>query len=158
MKKIFKLIFSILICEGAGIIGAVFTTPSIPIWYATLNKPFFSPPNWIFGPVWTTLYFLMGVSLYLVWVKKDAGKSLKSKAYQMFFAQLILNILWSIAFFGMKSPIVGLIVIIILWVLIIETIRRLAKVDKTASFLLYPYLVWVTFATVLNFSLWVLNQ
>lgn len=158
MKNIFKLIISILICEGAGIIGSVFTISSIPTWYVTLNKPFFSPPNWIFGPVWTILYLLMGISLYLIWTKKVEKKVPKVKSYQVFFAQLILNTLWSIVFFGMKSPFAGFVVIIILWFLIIETIRNFAKVDKTASFLQYPYLVWVTFATVLNFSVWVLNQ
>lgn len=158
MNNLYKFIISVIICEGAGIIGSLFTISSIPTWYVTLNKPIFSPPNWIFAPVWTTLYFLMGISLYLIWVKKIDKKSLKRRAYQIFFAQLILNILWSIVFFGLKSPILGLIIIIILWLLIIETIRRFAKVDKTASFLQYPYLIWVSFATILNFSLWVLNQ
>lgn len=158
MKNLYKFIIAILICEGAGLIGSVFTMSSIPTWYATLNKPVFSPPNWIFAPVWTTLYFLMGVSLYLVWAKKIDKKALKIKAYQVFFAQLILNVLWSLVFFGMKSPFAGLVVIIILWLLIIETIRRFAKIDKTASVLQYPYLIWVTFATILNFSIWVLNQ
>lgn len=158
MKNLYKFIISVAICEGAGIIGSLFTVSSIPTWYMILNKPFFSPPNWIFAPVWTVLYFLMGVSLYLVWTKKDNKKLVKELAYQIFFAQLILNILWSIVFFGLKSPFTGLVVIIILWLSIIETIRRFAKVDKAASVLQYPYLAWVTFATILNFSLWVLNQ
>lgn len=158
MKNLYKFIFSVIICEGAGLIGSIFTLSSIPTWYAALNKPAFSPPNWVFTPVWTTLYFLMGISLYLVWVKKVDKKSLKGKAYQIFFAQLILNILWSIVFFGLKSPLAGFVVIVILWLSIIETIRRFAKVAKTASFLLYPYLIWVTLATILNFSIWVLNK
>lgn len=158
MSNILKIINSIVVCESAGLLGSIFTAPAITTWYANLIKPNFSPPNWIFAPVWTILYLLMGIALYLVWTKKDIKKSIKGLAYQMFFTQLILNIVWSVVFFGLKSLLLGLVVIIILWLLIIETVRRFAKVDKISSYLLYPYLVWVTFATILNFNIWILNR
>jgi tryptophan-rich sensory protein len=155
--KIIPLITSILICESAGIIGSVFTFSAITTWYMHLNKPWFNPPNFLFGPVWTFLYFLMGISLYLVW-KKGVKNKEKRRALMVFAGQLFFNAIWSIVFFGLKSPLGGLFIIIILWLLIIETIRRFYKIDKNSSFLLMPYLVWVTFATILNFSIWVLNR
>lgn len=155
--KLLPLIISILICESAGIIGSIFTFSAIPTWYMGLNKPWFNPPGFIFAPVWTILYLLMGISLYLIW-QKGISKKENRKALFVFALQLILNTTWSIIFFGLKSPLGGLFIIIILWVLIIETIRRFYKIDKNASYLLFPYLLWVTFATILNFSLWILNQ
>ena len=117
-----KLIASIIICQLAGIIGAVFTTPSISSWYAGLNKPSFNPPNWVFGPVWTLLYFLMGISLYLVWKQKEG---VETKTALIFFAiQLGLNTLWSIIFFGMRLPSVAFIEILILLLFIVLTIIK----------------------------------
>lgn len=144
-----KLILSITICLGAGIIGSFFTTSAIPTWYATLNKPVFSPPNWIFAPVWTTLYILMGISLYLVWKKKTVP--------MVFWIQLILNATWSIVFFGMKNPILAFINIAALWIAIFLTIKSFRKINKTAACLLYPYLAWVSFASVLNLFIVLLN-
>jgi len=151
MKKLVKLVISIIICQLAGVIGSVFTAKSVSTWYLTLNKPFFSPPNWLFGPVWISLYCLMGVALFLVWQKKD------KKAISIFGAQLVLNSFWSIAFFGLKSPLFGLITIIVLLVLILLTIIRFFKISKFAGWLLIPYILWVSFASILNFYLWILN-
>lgn len=157
LPKIFKLIISILICEGAGVIGSFFTAPAITTWYQTLNKPFFTPPSSIFAPVWIILYFLMGVSLYLVWEKGLNTRKVKH-ALLFFGLQLILNVSWSALFFGLHSPLDGLIAIIVLWCLILLTVIYFLKVSKTAGYLLYPYLVWVTFAAFLNLSIYLLNR
>jgi len=149
-----KLIAAILACELLGALGSFFTMPAIPTWYASLIKPVFNPPNWIFGPVWTTLFLLMGVSLYLVWVKKNKHK----KTALIFFAvQFALNILWSALFFGLKSPLAGFIEILALWATILLMILTLRKVSKPAAYLQIPYLVWVSFAAILNLSILVLN-
>lgn len=153
MNKWVKLIASILICQIAGVIGSVFTTPSITTWYADLQKPGFSPPNWVFGPVWITLYTLMGISLYLVWNKK---KNIKIPL-TLFFIQLILNSIWSIIFFGLQNPFYALIEIIILWIMILLTIISFYKVSKKAGLLLLPYIIWVSVATILNYYIWILN-
>lgn len=153
-KNLPKLIFSIGICLGAGILGSFFTVSSIPAWYATLQKPAFSPPNWVFGPVWTILYIMMGVSLYLVWISK--GK-LKQKALNLFFVQLGLNALWSIIFFGMKNPTLALVDIVALWIAIVLTIKYFYPVSRLAAYLLVPYLLWVSFASILNLSIVILN-
>lgn len=145
-----KLLFSIGICLGAGILGSVFTVSAIPDWYSTLSKPSFSPPNWIFGPVWTGLYILMGISLYLVWLKK--------KVPAVFWVQLILNGFWSIIFFGMKNPTLALVNIVALWIAIILTIKAFSKINKLSGNLLYPYLVWVSFASLLNLAIVILNK
>ena len=149
------LIFAVLLSEGAGILGSFFTFSSIPTWYATLIKPSFSPPNFVFGPVWTILYALMGISLYLVWTSKAKSRQY---AVKLFFVQLGLNALWSIIFFGLKSPGLALIEIIALWVAIFLTVKAFLKISKVASYLLYPYLAWVSFASILNFSIWILNR
>ncbi len=152
MKNLVKLILSIVVCQLAGIIGSIFTIKSVSTWYLTLNKPFFNPPNWLFGPIWISLYFLMGIALFLVLQKKD-----NKKALILFGTQLFLNAFWSIVFFGLKSPLFGLIVIFVLWALILLTIIKFFKVSKPAAWLLIPYIVWVSFASVLNLYLWILN-
>lgn len=149
-----RLILSIGICLGAGILGSIFTISSIPTWYATLNKPVFSPPNFIFGPVWTILYILMGVSLYLVWISK--GKN-KKGAMNLFFIQLTLNAFWSTIFFGMKNPTLAFLDILALLTFIFLTILSFYKISKPAAYLLIPYLLWVSFATILNLSIVFLN-
>ncbi|MBN2202722.1 MAG: tryptophan-rich sensory protein [Candidatus Aenigmarchaeota archaeon] len=151
MNKWIKLFMFIFLCQMAGIIGSVFTTSSITTWYATLEKPWFTPPNFVFGPVWITLYTLMGISLYLVWDKKD------KLSISFFSAQLLINTLWSILFFGLKSPLYGLISIIPMWILILLTIVKFYMIDKRAGVILIPYIVWVTIATLLNYFVWVLN-
>ena len=152
-----KLIFSIFICLFTGFIGSFFTTPAIPTWYAMLQKPSFAPPNWLFFPIWTALFIMMGISLFLVWQKGLEDKKVKTAIY-IFVAQLILNILWSVAFFGLRSPILGLVEIIILWIAILATILSFMKLSKTAAYLLIPYILWVSFAAFLNFSIWGLNS
>ena len=150
LKDVGKFILSVLVCQLAGFIGSLFTTPHIPTWYANLTKPSFTPPNAVFAPVWTTLYFLMGLSLFLVWKKGTKGLTL-------FFIQLVLNVVWSILFFGLKSPLLGFIDIIVLWLLILLTIINFFKISKFAGILLLPYILWVSYASVLNFSIWRLN-
>jgi tryptophan-rich sensory protein len=157
ITNILKLVASIVLCQLAGLIGSIFTTPAIPTWYDSLRKPFFNPPNWIFGPVWVSLYVLMGISLFVIWQRKENNPQAK-KGLVLFFAQLILNAFWSVAFFGLKSPFLGLINIILLWLAIFSTIQYFSKISKIAALLLLPYLLWVSFAGVLNFSLWILNM
>lgn len=154
---VIKLIVSIAICQFAGIIGSLFTTPAIASWYASLKKPSITPPNWVFSPVWITLFLLMGIALFLVWRKGLQEKGVKI-AVLIFVIQLIFNVLWSVAFFGFKSPIAGFIIILILWAAIIMTILSFFKLSKFAGILLVPYILWVSFAAVLNFLLFWLNR
>jgi tryptophan-rich sensory protein len=149
-----KLVTAILLCQFAGIVGSAFTFSAIPNWYAFLEKPFFSPPNWVFGPVWTTLYTLMGISLYLIWINKS---KLKKEALSIFYAQLVLNTLWSILFFGLKNPAIAFIEILLLWVLVAAAIVKFNKINKTAGYLLIPYILWVSFASLLNAAIVWLN-
>ncbi len=149
MKDIPKLIYAIIICQLAGFVGSLFTSSAIPVWYASLQKASFNPPNWIFGPVWTLLFLLMGVSLYLIWIKK--------KIPNIFWIQLGLNVLWSILFFGFKSPLLAFIDIIALWAAIFLTIKAFYKISRTASYLLIPYILWVSFAALLNIMIVILN-
>jgi len=154
--RIFKLITSILICQGVGAIGALFTSPAISTWYATIQKPSFNPPSWIFAPVWTFLFLLMGISLYLVWSKGWKDKKIKT-AISIFGVQLALNTLWSLLFFPLQSPLYAFIEIIILWAAILMTINAFYKISKLAAYLLVPYILWVSFAAVLNFAIMILN-
>lgn len=156
MKNFLKLILAILICELVGVVGGFFTVSSIPGWYAGLNKPFFSPPNWIFGPVWTLLYFLMGVSLFLIW-KKGFKKKENKFALKIFGSQLILNLFWSIIFFNLKMPELAFIEVVFLWILIAKTIQAFYKISRTAALILIPYLLWVSFASILNLAIALLN-
>lgn len=151
------LLISIVLAQSAGIIGSIFTVSSIPTWYANLIKPTFSPPNWVFGPVWITLYTLMGISAYLIWRKKVALK-VKYNALKLYALHLIINASWSIVFFGLKNPLYGFFTIIILWTLIVIVIEQFHKIDKRAAYLLVPYFLWVSFATALNFAIWILNR
>ena len=157
LPDIWRLIISLIVCQLAGIIGSIFTTPAIPGWYASLKKPAFSPPNWLFGPVWITLFLLMGISLFIVW-RKGSDTPLVRNGLMIFGVQLIFNVLWSVAFFGMKSPLGGLIVIVILWIAILLTIIQFSKISELAAVLLIPYIVWVSFASILNTSLYLLNR
>ena len=152
----FQLLVAILISQMAGIIGAVFTTSSISSWYVYLSKPFFNPPNWLFGPVWTMLYAMMGIALFLVWRQRHDDTRVHM-ALRWFFAQLALNTLWSIVFFGWKELWLGVVVILVMWWLIFKTIKAFAPISQWASWLLYPYLAWVSFATLLNLSIALLN-
>lgn len=147
--KWFRLILLIILCQSAGIIGSFFTVSSVKNWYVYLNKPSFSPPNWLFAPAWFTLYTLMGIALYLVWKNKPAVR--------LFLIHLFFNAIWSIIFFGLQNPLVALLDIILLWSMIIMMIVKFWKINKVASYLLIPYFFWVSFATLLNFSVWRLN-
>lgn len=139
----------------AGIVGSFFTVKSVSGWYSTLNKPSFNPPNWLFGPVWVTLYTLMGVSLFLIWQQKE--KTDIKPALGIFAVQLILNTLWSVIFFGLHQPFFAFIEIIALWASILMTILVFHKVSGIAAYLLIPYFLWVSFAGILNFFLWRMN-
>ena len=137
----FKLLASVLICQFAGIVGSIFTVSSIDNWYSLLEKPIFNPPSWVFFPVWTLLYTLMGISLYIVWEKGVHDRDVKIGLI-FFGIQLILNTLWSFLFFGLRSPYYGLVEIVFLWLAIILTIVQFSKVSKIASYLLVPYFLW----------------
>lgn len=150
-----KLISSIALCVLLGSVGGLVTVNEIPTWYATLNKPSFHPPNWLFGPVWTTLYVLMGIGVYLIW-KQPLSKE-RNKALQVFILQFILNFCWSFIFFGLHATGWALIEMIALLVLILLTILHFAKHSKLAAWLLVPYLAWVSFALLLNAAIWKLN-
>lgn len=154
MNNKIKFVISITICQFAGIIGSIFTASSVTNWYVTLEKPDFTPPGWIFAPIWVIMYFLMGISLYLLWISKTKDNR---KAFTVFAVQLILNASWSFLFFGLKSPLYGLIDILFLLTAIILTILFLYKISVLATALLVPYLVWVVFATVLNYNILLLN-
>lgn len=149
-----KLAFSVILCLLAGYIGSFFNINAIPTWYAALNKPFFNPPNWIFAPVWTMLFVLMGVALFLVWRK---GWHKVKFAMILFFVQLVLNVFWSMFFFYLQNPFLAFIEIIILWVVIYWTIMKFYRISHPAGYLMIPYILWVSFAAILNFSILVLN-
>ncbi len=153
----FKLLASVLLCQFAGAVGSVFTASSLENWYSLLEKPVFNPPSWIFFPVWTLLYTLMGISLYIVWDKGLQDREVKIGLI-IFGIQLVLNSLWSFLFFGLKSPYYGFVEIIFLWLAIFLTIIKFRNISKTASYLLIPYILWVSFAALLNYYLWTLNM
>ena len=157
MRNTLKLATSIIVCFLAGGVGTIFTNGSLYTWYPHLIKPFFSPPNSVFGPVWTILYLLMGVSFYLIWKKGTKNKKVR-EAMMFFGIQLGINAIWTPIFFGAHNTLLALIVILLLWVFILKTILLFSKINKIASYLLYPYILWVSFATILNFSLYLLNK
>ncbi|HTK33399.1 MAG TPA: TspO/MBR family protein [Candidatus Paceibacterota bacterium] len=156
IKTSLKLVSAIVLSELAGIVGSFFTVSSITTWYADIIRPTFSPPNWIFGPVWTTLFALMGIALFLVWQKGLAQRDVKI-AVALFLAQLILNVCWSIIFFGAHNPGGAFVEILFLWIAILATIIAFFKISKLAGYLLVPYIAWVTFAAFLNYAIWTLN-
>jgi len=149
------LIVSLVVCFAASGIGALFTTPQIDGWYATLNRPAFAPPNWVFGPVWSLLFAMMAVASWLVW-KANPWKETRV-ALGCFGAQLMLNVLWSILFFGMQNPAAAFVEILVLWGMILITIILFFRHSRPAAFLMVPYLLWVGFAAVLNYGFWNLN-
>ncbi len=158
MSKIdlLRLIASLVICQAAGFIGSLFTSRSIPGWYETLKRPSFAPPNWVFSPVWITLFVLMGIALFFVWRMPLQDKSVRI-AIILFGVQLILNILWSVIFFGLRSPFLALMEIVILWIAVLLTVIAFFKVSRIAGALMLPYILWVSFAALLNFYFWKLN-
>lgn len=156
LNNTLKLLIAVVGSELAGIIGSVFTMPAIDGWYATLTKPGINPPSWVFAPVWTTLFALMGVSAFLIWRRGLERRDVKI-ALGIFASQLVLNTLWSIIFFGLRNPGGALIEIALLWFAILATLVAFAKISKLAAWLLVPYILWVSFAAYLNYILWALN-
>ena len=157
VRSVLILAIFVVICFAAAGLGSLFTTPQTAPggWYETLDKPFFTPPSWLFGPVWTVLYLAMAVSGWLVWrLRGFAGAGV---AMALFFVQLTLNLLWSVVFFGLEAPGLGLAEILILWACILLTILAFWRISRPAGLLLVPYLAWVTFATLLNAGIWLLN-
>lgn len=152
----YKLFAAIVLAQLAGVVGSLFTADAVNTWYVTLDKPWFNPPSWVFAPVWTLLYTLMGIALYLVWTRKVGGKR-RILWIRLFLVHLVLNTLWSILFFGQKLLLGALIEITVLWLFIVALIALAASFDKRVSALLIPYLLWVSFASALNYELWRLN-
>ena len=150
-----KIIISALAMLLLGGLGGYLTASSIGSWYSTLNKPPGTPPNWLFGPVWTALYLMIGTSFALIWHQKSLGKN---RLTALFLTQLILNLAWTPIFFGAHQIALALLVIVLLWISILLTIRAFAKQSKPAAYLLVPYLIWVTYATYLNAGHAYLNQ
>jgi translocator protein len=157
MKNWMKLVIALIIPQLVAASGAYFTITGIGSWYQTLEKPSWNPPSWVFGPVWTTLYVLMGIALYLVW-KSKAPEKQKRRAITLWGIQLFLNFLWSFLFFGQEQILGALLEIVILWLFILFTIFSFARINKLAAWLLVPYISWVTFAALLNYTIWDLNR
>ncbi|MBI1344506.1 MAG: tryptophan-rich sensory protein [Terrimonas sp.] len=157
MNNTLKLVVSILLPVAVGAISGLFTTSEIPGWYQTIQKPSWNPPNWIFGPVWTTLYLLMGIAQYLVW-KSNISAPQKNMALLFFAIQLLLNFFWSFIFFKEHQLGWAFAEIIAMWVFILLTIFAFARINNTAAWLLVPYISWVSFAAILNYSIWQLNS
>ncbi len=151
-----KLLISLIAPQLAGLIGSLFTAPAVGGWYAALDKPAITPPGWLFGPVWITLYILMGISVYLVWSKRRQEKKVKP-AVNLFWIHLLFNAGWSIIFFGLRMPGLAFVNIIIIWLFILVLIWMFEKISRVAGWLLVPYLFWVSFATVLNLYIFLLN-
>jgi translocator protein len=158
MNKYVKISISVAICVLVGFLSGFATQSSVKTWFLTVNKPFFNPPSWVFAPVWTILYIMMGIAFGLIWSSSFKDKKILKKAMIIFVIQLALNALWSILFFGLCNPLLALIEIVLLWLMIYETIKVFKPIDNLASKLLYPYLAWVSFATILNGSIWWLNR
>jgi translocator protein len=158
MIKTKLLLASIVICFTPAILGGIATSSAVTTWYPLLNKPEFTPPNWLFGPAWTLLYFLQSISLYLIQVTKTKDQTAKAIAVGFFFTQLILNLLWSVIFFGLRNPALALIEIGLLDITVVFTIIASYRVHKTAGLILLPYLAWILFATWLNFQIFILNR
>lgn len=155
-KEVIKLLVSIVLPLSLGAIAGMFTSQSVSGWYETLNRPSFNPPNWIFGPVWTTLYILMGISLYLIW-KQDVSKE-RNRAILVFLVQLILNFCWSFIFFYFNLIGIALLEIILLWINILIMLVLFYRIRPLAAYINIPYFIWVTFATILNASYYFLNR
>lgn len=158
MNKLTRILIIVVTCLSIGYFSGLVTKSSIETWFPTLIKPRFNPPAWVFAPVWTTLYIMMGIAAGLIWNKMESHKEPVKKALIFFAIQLALNALWSILFFGLKNPLLALIEIVLLWLMIYETYIKFSKIDKIAGYLFIPYLLWVSFAAVLNGSIWWLNK
>ena len=158
MNKYKRILVVVATCLAIGYFSGMATRSSITTWFPTLVKPIFNPPNWVFAPVWSMLYIMMGIAAGLVWNRIETNKEAVKKALILFAIQLALNALWSILFFALHNPLLALLEIVLLWLMIYETYIQFKKIDKIAGFLFIPYLAWVSFATVLNASIWWLNR
>ena len=157
MSNTIKLVVAVVLTVGIGSIGGIFTATEIQRWYLQLNKPSWNPPNWLFAPVWTTLYLLMGIALYLIWKAEPVAADTKRWAIIIFIAQFALNFLWSFIFFKQHQPGWAFVEIVVMWLAIFCTIIAFSKINTTAAWLLVPYISWVSFAAILNYSIWQLN-
>lgn len=157
MNKYVKITIFVIICLAVGYLSSMVTKSSVETWYPTQQKPSFNPPNWAFPVAWTILFIFMGIAAGIVWDKIETQREEVKKALLFFFIQLALNALWSILFFGLKNPMLALIEIFLLWLMIYETYMKFNKIDKIAGYLFVPYLLWVTFAIILNANIWWLN-
>jgi len=155
-KYILTLAVALLIPQIIGLLGSLFTSATIPTWYATLTRPELAPPNWVFGPVWTVLFILMGIASFLIFQKGYERRDVRI-ALSFYGAQLILNLLWSLLFFGARNPGLAFAEIVVLWLVLFLTIRKFWPLSKTSAYLLVPYILWVSFAGYLNYSIWILN-
>lgn len=151
-----RLALSVGICLAAGVAGSLYTSQSLSWWYPILNKPSITPPAWVFGPVWTFLYILMGYGLYLVW-NKGLKKKGVADAVALFGVQLILNVIWSYLFFGLRNPLLAFFEIVVLWVVLLVTYIKFHKIEARAGYLLLPYLIWTGYAGILNFLIVLMN-
>lgn len=158
MSKTVKIIICVTVCLLVGFASSFATQSSISTWFVTLEKPVFNPPNYLFGPVWTTLYICMGIAAGLVWDQINVQTELVKKGLIFFIIQLILNGLWSILFFGMQNPFVAMLEMIVLWLMIYETYSVFKKINPISGYLFIPYILWVSFAFALNTSIWWLNR
>ena len=149
------LVVSIAVCFGAGLVGSLFTARSVGDWYLALDKPAWTPPSAVFGPVWSLLYLLMGIAAWLVW--RRGGFAAHPVALTLFASQLVLNAVWSFLFFGLRLPGAAFVEIVVLWALILATLIAFWRAVPVAGLLLVPYLLWVSLASALNFAIWRLN-
>lgn len=158
MSKYLRIIYCVAICLVVGYLSSITTQSSINTWYPTLIKPVFNPPNWLFAPVWTLLFIMMGIAAGMIWNQLENQRELVKKALLFFTVQLLLNALWSYLFFGLNNVLLALIEVILLWLVIYETFHIFKKIDKKAAYLFIPYLIWLAFAAVLNGSIYYLNR
>jgi benzodiazapine receptor len=158
MNKVTRILIVVVTCLAVGYFSGMITREAITTWYPTLVKPSFNPPNWVFAPIWTLLYAMMGVAAGIIWNQMETDRTIVKKALQFFAIQLALNAVWSYLFFGLKNPMLALLEIALLWLMIYETYLKFVKINKIAGYLLLPYLAWVSFASVLNASIFWLNR
>ena len=158
MSKYLRIIYCVAICLVVGYLSSITTQSSMNTWYPTLIKPSFNPPNWLFAPVWTLLFIMMGIAAGMIWNQLENQRELVKKALLFFTVQLLLNALWSYLFFGLNNVLLALIEVILLWLVIYETFHIFRKIDKKAAYLFIPYLIWVAFAAILNGSIYYLNR
>ena len=157
MKKVSKLVCSVSLCLLTGLLGSFVTIDSVTTWYADLSRPSFAPPDWTFGVVWPILYVMMGISAFLIW-ESDKNKRQVKVALVVFVLQLVLNGIWTPIFFGLHIIALALVEIVLLWIAILLTIIAFWRISKAAAFLLFPYILWISFAVVLNAAFWYLNR